>query len=89
MDRRWTVLAMLVAVRVSMGVQFQSVGSVGAMLVGPVVADFAALGVLIGLSQLPGAAVALPGGWLTARLGDRRALLGCLLITSTHSSTVR
>lgn len=78
MDRRWTVLAMLVAVRVSMGVQFQSVGSVGVMLVGPVVADFAALGVLIGLSQLPGAAVALPGGWLTARLGDRRALLGGL-----------
>ncbi|MHA8049093.1 hypothetical protein AB3X21_21125, partial [Roseomonas mucosa] len=61
-----------------MGVQFQSVGSVGAMLVGPVVADFAALGVLIGLSQLPGAAVALPGGWLTARLGDRRARLGGL-----------
>lgn len=78
MDGRWAVLAMLVGVRVSMGVQFQSVGAVGAMLVGPVVADFAALGVLIGLSQLPGAAVALPGGWLTARLGDRRALLGGL-----------
>ncbi|APT58065.1 hypothetical protein RGI145_14025 [Roseomonas gilardii] len=78
MDRRWAVLAMLVGVRVSLGVQFQSVGSVGAMLVGPVVADFAALGILIGLSQLPGAAVALPGGWLTAWLGDRRALLGGL-----------
>ena len=52
MDRRWTVLAMLVAVRVSMGVQFQSVGSVGAMLVGPVVADFAALGVPVSYTHL-------------------------------------
>ena len=36
---------------------------------------YIALGTLIGAYSLPGMAVALPGSWLIARMGDRRMVL--------------
>ncbi len=77
---KWSGLGLLIAVRTIMGVQFQSVGALGPLLVGTLVADFAALGSLIGAYQLPGAAVSLPGGVLSARLGDKRVLLAGLAL---------
>jgi len=68
------ILALLVATRAMFGMQAQSVGALGPLLVGPVVADFIALGGLVGAYLLPGALVALPGGALAAWLGDRLAL---------------
>ncbi len=68
------ILALLVATRAMFGMQAQSVGALGPLLVGPLVADFIALGSLVGAYLLPGALVALPGGALAAWLGDRLAL---------------
>ena len=72
---RWVELLLLGAARVTMGLQFQAVGALGPLLVGPLVADYASLGTLIGAYSLAGVAVALPSGWLLARFGDRRMLL--------------
>ncbi|WP_431284706.1 MFS transporter [Humitalea sp. 24SJ18S-53] len=72
--RDWLVLALLVGARALFAMQFQSVGALGPVLVGGLVADFAALGALIGAYQVAGCVVSLPGGALAARLGDRRIL---------------
>ncbi len=70
----WMVLALLVAIRAMFGMQAQSVGALGPLLVGPLLADFVALGTLVGAYQSPGVLVSLPAGALVARLGDRRIL---------------
>ncbi len=60
-----------------MGFQFQSIASVSPLLVRELDIDMAALGVLVGAWMLPGVAVALPGGVLARRFGDKSvALLG-------------
>jgi predicted MFS family arabinose efflux permease len=41
---------------------------------------YVALGTLIGAYSLPGIAAALPGGWLIARMGDRRMVLASLAL---------
>jgi predicted MFS family arabinose efflux permease len=79
-DRRWLVLALLALVRIVMGIQFQSIGAVGPALVSGLGLDYAALGTLAGAYLVPGAAMALPAGWLTARLGDRPTVLGGLAL---------
>jgi len=58
-----------------MGAQFQVVGALGPLLIGTLAADWAELGTLIGAYSLAGVFVALPAGWVMARLGDRRVLL--------------
>nr|WP_256476127.1 MFS transporter [Siccirubricoccus soli] len=63
-----------------MGLQFQSVGALGPFLLGVLAADYAELGSLIGAYSLVGVLVALPAGWLIARIGDRRALLAALAL---------
>src|SRR5689334_15126302 len=79
-DSRWVALAVIFITRTSMGLQFQSVGSVGPLLVGELGLSYAQLGTLVGLYLLPGVALALPGGLLGQRLGDRRALIVSLII---------
>nr|WP_314073445.1 MFS transporter [uncultured Roseococcus sp.] len=73
---RWGEVGVLGLARVSMGAQLQVVGALGPLLIGALVADWAALGTLIGTYSLAGVFVALPAGWLLARLGDRVVLLG-------------
>jgi MFS family permease len=74
MYARWLVLAVLTFVRTAMGFQFQSVAAVSPLLVDGFQLSYAALGTLIGLYLLPGVAVALPGGMLAQRVGDRRVV---------------
>ncbi|NMJ43301.1 MFS transporter [Roseomonas sp. JC162] len=73
---RWGDVGVLALARVSMGAQLQVVGALGPLLIGSLVADWAALGTLIGTYSLAGVFVALPAGWLLARFGDRVVLLG-------------
>ena len=73
---RWGEVSVLALARVSMGAQLQVVGALGPVLIGALVADWAALGTLIGTYSLAGVFVALPAGWLLARFGDRAVLLG-------------
>ena len=79
-DNRWAVLALVVGARVAMAVQIQSVGALGpALLADPgLEIGYAGLGALIGAYMLPGVLVALPAGWLTAHLGERRIVLAGL-----------
>ena len=78
MARRWIILAALTLARTAMGFQFQSVPAVAPQLTGGLGMSYAVLGTLIGLYLLPGAAVAIPGGWLGQRFGDKRLVLAGL-----------
>jgi MFS family permease len=82
MGERWRILAALTFARTSMGFQFQSVASLAPFVSGELGLDNTQLGWLIGLYLLPGALIALPGGLLGARYGDKRmALIGLALMT--------
>lgn len=78
MPNRWAVLGLVVVARTAMGFQFQAVAVVGPFLVADLRLGYAELGTLIGLYLLPGAFLALPGGLLAARFGDRPLVLGAL-----------
>lgn len=83
MHRRWVVLIALTLARTTMGLQFQSIAAVGPILVETLSLSYAALGTLIGLYLLPGMGVALPGGWLGQRFGDKRIVVfGLALMTA-------
>src|SRR5437773_11527586 len=76
MANRWVALAIVFVTRTSMGYQFQSVASVGPLLVSELGLTWAQLGLLIGLYMLPGAFFALPSGVVGQRLGERRTAAG-------------
>ena len=63
---------MLFIARISMGFQFQSVASVSPFLIADLSLNYAQIGTLIGLYMLPGVVIALPGGFLGKRFGDKR-----------------
>ena len=77
---RWIMLAVLTTARLSMGFQFQSVGSASPFLVADLGIDYASVGFLIGLYLLPGVALALPGGFIGKRFGDKRVAVAGLLL---------
>jgi MFS family permease len=80
MENRWAMLAVVVVARTAMGVQFQSLAAVGPFFVGDLGLSYAELGTLIGFYLLPGAFLALPGGALGARFGDRAVVLAALAL---------
>jgi MFS family permease len=81
-DDRWKALWVLSAARVAMGFQFQAVGSTAPLLLGTLGLSLADVGWLVGIYLLPGVVLALPGGMLSARFGDRRiAIAGMALMT--------
>ncbi len=75
LTNRWAVLALLFAVRTGMGFQFQSVPALSPLFLTDFAITVAELGLLIGLYHAPGVALALPGGALGARFGDKRLVL--------------
>jgi MFS family permease len=78
---RWLALAVVFVTRLSFGFQFQSIGSVGSLLVDDLHLTYAQLGWLIGLFSLPGVVLAFPGGLLGRRFGERPiAILGLALM---------
>ncbi len=80
---RWLILGVLCLARISMGFQFQSIGSVSGDLVREFGFSHAEIGTLIGLYMLPGVVVALPGGALAARYGDKSlAVFGLALMAA-------
>jgi MFS family permease len=80
MPPRWAALALIFVTRISMGVQFQSIASVGPLLVDDLRLSYAQLGTLVGLYLLPGVVLALPGGVLGRRVGERRAVVASLAL---------
>jgi MFS family permease len=77
---RWFVLAVLFVVRLTMAFQFQSVAAVAPLLGQAFGVGLADIGMLIGLYFAPGIALALPGGAIGQRFGDKRTVLVALLL---------
>jgi predicted MFS family arabinose efflux permease len=69
-------VALLFIARCVMGMQFESVGALGPLLRAEGL-DYAQLGLLVGAYLAPSVLVALPGGILVQRLGERTTLLLC------------
>ena len=84
MSDKWRLLALLFLARCVMGAQFESVGALGPLLKAEGI-DYRQLGILIGAYLAPGLLVALPGGVLVQRLGDRTTILLCLLMMALGS----
>ncbi|NVN85145.1 MAG: MFS transporter [Rhodopseudomonas sp.] len=74
MRSRWVMLAVLFAVRATMAFQFQSVAAVAPLLRDNFDIGIAGVGLLIGLYFTPGIVLALPGGAIGQRIGDKRAV---------------
>lgn len=93
LSNRWFILSVLFLARISMGYQFQSIGSVSPSLIKEFAIEYAAIGTLIGLQSLPGLFLSLPSGILGNRFGDKRVVLwglvlmtvGTILVGISHS----
>jgi MFS family permease len=77
---RWAILAVLFVVRLAMAFQFQSVAAVAPLLSNELGVSLADIGILIGLYFAPGVALALPGGAIGQRFGDKPTVVGGLLL---------
>lgn len=78
---RWFILALLFLVRCCMGFQFQAVPAVSPLYLSTFGVTAADIGLLIGLYHAPGMALAIPGGGLGARYGDKTVVaLGLVLM---------
>jgi MFS family permease len=80
---RWFILAVLFVVRLTMAFQFQSVAAVAPLLGQEFSVGLADIGILIGLYFTPGIALAVPGGAIGQRFGDKNTVLGALLLMLT------
>jgi MFS family permease len=80
LQNRWSILAVLFAVRLTMGFQFQSVATVAPLLEPQFGVSLADIGLLIGLYFTPGVALSLPGGAIGQRFGDKATVLAALLL---------
>src|SRR5260370_39987814 len=78
MANRWVAISVVFLTRPAMGYQFQSIASVGPLLIPELGLSWAQLGSLIGLYMLPGVFFALPGGVIGQRFGERRVVAGSL-----------
>lgn len=87
-SKRWTVLAMMFLIGLAVAMQVQSVQALAPFLVDQLGFSYAQIGVLLGLFMLPGVFVALPGGMLAARLGDRITMAIALTLVLVSALTV-
>jgi MFS family permease len=85
---RWGILAVLFTVRLTMAFQFQSVAAVAPLLRTQFGVGLAEIGFLIGLYFTPGVVLALPGGAIGQRLGDKRTTLAALLLMLVGSTVM-
>jgi MFS family permease len=82
MHNRWAILALLFVVRCGMAFQFQSVAAISPVVMRELGVGLADIGLMISLYLAPGLAIALPGGEIGRRFGDKSAvLLGLVLMT--------
>jgi MFS family permease len=77
---RWFALAVLFIIRLTMAFQFQSVATVAPLLGDTFGVSLADIGWLIGLYFAPGVALALPGGAIGKRFGDKPTVIASLVL---------
>lgn len=81
MLNRWTILAVLFLARLTMAFQFQSVAALSPLLIADLGIGLSDIGLLIGLYLAPGVIIAIPGGAVAARFGDKRiVIIGMVLM---------
>jgi cyanate permease len=85
---RWLALGVLTLARVSMGFQFQSVASAAVPLRDAMALSYADIGFLIGVYFSPGIVLALPGGVLGPRFGDKRMVCVGLFLMILGAATM-
>ena len=78
MRNRWFMLVLLFFVRTVTGIQYQSVASTSSFMMDDLMIDYARLGFLIGLFQMPGIVLSLPGGLLSSRFNDKHIVIASL-----------
>lgn len=74
LTNRWFFLAVLFAIRTTVGFQFQSVASVSGPLSDDLGLNHSQIGTLIGLAMLPGVVLAFPVGLMINRYDNKRFL---------------
>lgn len=77
---RWAMLALCFGVRIGLGFQFQTLGSVADPLAGALGLSFAEIGTLIGLFMVPGLVLSIPAGVAGRRFSDRSLIAGGMLL---------
>lgn len=83
LSNRWSILALLFAVRTGMGLQYEAVAALSPLFMSDLSLSLADIGLLIGLYHAPGTVLAFPGGAIAARVGDKRVvLIGLALMIS-------
>lgn len=80
LTNRWAVLAILCLARMTMGLHLQVVAAIAPFLIADLGLTYTEIGLLIGVFMLPGAFLALPGGLVSRRIGDKATLLGGLFL---------
>src|SRR5215470_12245284 len=80
LHNRWGILAILFLIRLVMPLQFQSVGAVAPLLGSNFGMSLADIGLLIGLYFTPGLVLALAGGGLGRRFGDKQTVFAGLML---------
>ena len=85
LTNRWSVLALLFFARASMAMQFQSIAPLATLLVEELRLNYTQIGLLIGLFMFPGIFIALPGGLLGQRFGDKAVVLAGLALQAVGS----
>lgn len=75
MTSRWQALVLLFSVRVAMAFQFQAAAALSPLIMQAFDVGLADLGLLIGLYLSPGIILAIPGGSIGKRFGDKPAVL--------------
>jgi predicted MFS family arabinose efflux permease len=78
-ERRWIVLIGLVVARLAFGFQLQTVGVTAPGLMEGLALDIIEIGTLAGLFMSPGLLLAVPGGMISQKIGERPFLIACLL----------
>ena len=85
MSAHWRALCVLFLVRVTMALQFQSVAALSPFMMTNFGVGLADIGLLIGLYVSPGVIIALPGGAIGKRFGDKQAVaFGLVPVSYTH-----
>jgi len=74
MRNRWSILALLFTVRVTMAFQYQAVAALSPIMMGEFGIGLADIGLLIGLYLSPGIMIAFPGAAIGRRFGDKETV---------------